>query len=186
MIALHLLRHADAGDPAAWDGPDDLRPLSPKGRRQAARLAGHLAAAGYTVDVILTSPRVRAVETAEILGDALGLEPVMEPRLAEPLGPSDLTAILAEAGNPGRPVLVGHDPDFSDLLTLLTGVRAVMRKGALARLDLALPVEPGAAQLAALLPPELLPRQPVPHRDSDSTEPQAGQSTINQPARVRP
>ena len=66
MIELHLLRHADAGDPMAWDGPDEARPLSDKGERQADRLGRFLAGVGFAPDVIITSPKVRAAQTAEI------------------------------------------------------------------------------------------------------------------------
>ena len=158
MIELHLLRHADAGDPAAWEGPDEERPLSEKGRRQAERLARHLAGIGYPVDAVVSSPKLRATQTAKPLANAIGLKVIVEPRLAGALGPTELSAILADAGGPSRPVLVGHDPDFSALLSLLTGVRAEMRKGAIARLDIEGPIEPGSAKLAYLLPPRLLPR----------------------------
>jgi phosphohistidine phosphatase len=158
VIELHLLRHADAGDPAAWEGPDETRPLSEKGRRQAERLARHLGAIGYGLDVVLSSPKVRAMETAEPVAQTLGLEVLPEPRLAASLSLAELSAILADAGNPGRPVLVGHDPDFSALVSELTGVRAEMRKGALARIDVDGPIEAGSAALAFLLPPRLLPR----------------------------
>jgi phosphohistidine phosphatase len=158
VIELHLLRHADAGDPAAWTGPDEERPLSEKGRRQAERLARHLAGIGYPFDAVVSSPKLRATQTAKPLATAVGLRVVLEPRLASALGPAELSAILDDAGNPSRPVLVGHDPDFSALLSLLTGVRGEMKKGALARLDIEGPIEPGSANLAYLLPPRLLPR----------------------------
>jgi phosphohistidine phosphatase len=158
VIAVHLLRHADAGDPAEWDGPDDLRPISPKGRRQAERLGKHLAAVGYEVDAMLTSPRLRAVETARRVAAHLKVPVTEDARLAGPLEPAVLGAILADAGHPRSPMLVGHDPDFSALLTVLCGVNASLSKGSLARLDLDEPVEAGMARLVFLLPPRLLPR----------------------------
>ena len=157
-MELHLLRHADAGDPAAWDGPDELRPLSEKGRRQADRLARHLQRIGYVLDVVVTSPKVRAVETAEHFAEPLKLKVVRDERLAQSFGLSELRAILEDVGDPARPVLVGHDPDFSSLLSLLTSAQTTMAKGAFARLGLDRPFEPGAATLDFLLPPRLLPR----------------------------
>jgi phosphohistidine phosphatase len=154
----HLLRHADAGDTGDWDGPDELRPLSEKGKRQATRLARHLHAISYTVDVVLTSPKVRAIETARPVADALGVEIVIEPRLAASFGPSELAAMLAAAGNHARPLLVGHDPDLSAMLSLLTGSQGMMRKGALARIDVDGELEAGGGTLGFLLPPRLLPR----------------------------
>jgi phosphohistidine phosphatase SixA len=157
-MELHLLRHADAGDPAAWDGPDELRPLSAKGGGQADRLGAHLARIGYRLDVVVTSTKLRAAQTAERCASPLKLEVVADERLAGGLGLSELTAILDDLGRPERPVLVGHDPDFSSLLGLLTGANTAMAKGALARIALRLPAEPGAAALDFLLPPRLLPR----------------------------
>jgi phosphohistidine phosphatase len=157
-MELHLLRHADAGDPGQWKGPDALRPLSPKGQRQAERLARHLERIGYGLDVVVTSPKVRARETADQLASALALRVVVDERLANPLGLSELQAILEAADNVARPVLVGHDPDFSSLLSLLTGVQGTMAKGAFARIAFEPPVSPGAGTLDFLLPPRLLPR----------------------------
>ena len=64
MIAVHLLRHAHAGDPERWTGDDSLRPLSEKGRRQAERLGRLLAGHDEAPDLFITSPRVRAAQTA--------------------------------------------------------------------------------------------------------------------------
>jgi len=158
-MQLGLLRHAHAGDPGAWDRPDDLRPLSDKGRQQAERLGRVLAAAGFVPDAVLTSPRVRAHETAEMVADRLGVPVRIDPRLGSSLDLATVEAILDDAGGPVRPVLVGHDPDFSDLLALLTGSPGLrMRKGAFALLDVERPLSPGSAQLRWLVPPDLLQR----------------------------
>ena len=158
MTDLHLLRHADAGDPAEWTGPDELRPLSAKGRRNAERLGRHLERIGYGLDVIVTSPKVRARETADLVAAALKLRVAVDERLAGSLGLSELAGVVADAGQPARPLLVGHDPDFSELLTLLTGVSAAMAKGSLARITFEGAAEPGSGTLVFLLPPRLLPR----------------------------
>ena len=158
-VELGLLRHAHAGDPAAWDRPDDLRPLTNKGRQQAERLGRFLAAAGFVPDAVLTSPRIRARETAELVADSLGMSVRIDPRLGSFLDLATVGAILDDAGGPGRPVLVGHDPDFSDLLVLLTGSPGLrMRKGAFALLDVERPLTPGSAELRWLVPPDLLRR----------------------------
>lgn len=158
-MELGLLRHAHAGDPAAWDRPDDLRPLSEKGRQQAERLGRLLAAAGFAPDAVLTSPRVRAHETAELVADRLGVPVRIDARLGDFLDLATVEAILDDAGGPARPVLVGHDPDFSDLLAQLTGSPGLrMRKGAFALLDVERPLAPGSAELRWLVPPDLLRR----------------------------
>ncbi len=157
MTQLHLLRHADAGDPLAWDGPDDRRPLSDKGQKQAERLGRFLAAMGFQPDALITSPKARAAQTAEIVGRLLGVPVTVDERLGAALGLDELERVLRAAGDPDRPVIVGHDPDFTDLVTILCDTsRVPMRKGALARIDVGRPLEPGGGTLRWLLPPDLL------------------------------
>jgi phosphohistidine phosphatase SixA len=156
LVELCLLRHAHAGDSLAWEGDDELRPLTDKGRRQAERVGRLLATAGVAPDAVLTSPLVRARETAEIVADILGVPVRLEPRLGEPLDLATVDRILADAGDPRRPVLVGHDPDFSELVSELVGAPVPMRKGTLARIDVERPLMPGAGDLRWLVPPDLL------------------------------
>lgn len=159
-IALYLLRHAHAGDAETWHGDDDVRPLSDKGVRQAERLGLHLALAGFEPDVILTSPKLRASQTADIVAAAIGKPVTIDERLGKPFGLGPLGKVLAEHGSARQPVLVGHDPDFSDLLATLTGAPTLpMKKGALARVDLVMGVEPGGGVLRWLIPPDALPRE---------------------------
>ena len=156
-IQLHLLRHAHAGDPLKWHGPDDVRPLSERGRLQAERLGAFLAAAGFQPDAIITSPLTRALETANLVAAPLGVRVRVDEALARPLDLESVEALLADAGDPMRPVLVGHDPDFSELAAMLTGIGDFpIRKGTLVRIDLARPIQPGAGLLRWLLPPDLL------------------------------
>src|SRR6202795_3029262 len=157
MIELYLLRHAHAGNPGAWDGPDEHRPLSDKGREQADRLGKFLAGIGFQPDVIITSPKVRAAQTAEIVGGRLGATVREDARLAGEFGIGDIEGLLRDSGDPDRPVIVGHDPDFSELLATLCGAaQAAMRKGAFARIDAVRPLEPGGGTLRWLVPPDLL------------------------------
>ena len=156
MTELLLLRHAHAGDSTTWQGDDDLRPLTEKGRRQSERVGRLLAAAGYAPDAVLASPLVRARETAEIVADVLG-----RPRRAghapgRAARPRDRRANPRRCRRPRRPVLVGHDPDFSELVSELVGAPIPMRKGTLARIDVERPLAPGAGDLRWLVPPDLL------------------------------
>lgn len=156
-VQLYLLRHAHAGDPMKWNGPDDVRPLSEKGRLQAERLGLVLADAAFDPDAILASPKLRALDTARLVATPLGLPVRVVDALANPLDIESLDALLDAAGNPRRPLLVGHDPDFSELAAALAGLAELpMRKGALIRIDAGRPLEPGAGILRWLLPPELL------------------------------
>ena len=155
-LELYLLRHAHAGDSAKWDGPDAERPLSPKGRRQADRLGAFLAERGFAPDAIVTSPKLRARQTAQAVADAIGIAVAVDDRLGGPLDPDDIGDIVERAGGTSV-VLVGHDPDFSDLAATLTGTEYLpMKKGALARIDMSLPVAPNGGFLRWLLPPELV------------------------------
>jgi phosphohistidine phosphatase len=157
MTILYLLRHAHAGDPERWTGDDADRPLSEKGRRQAERVGRMLRAAEEAPDLLVTSPKVRADETARIVADALGVPVVVDRRLVGPLYAEEVADILAAAGPAERPCIVGHDPDFSELLGELVGVAVVpMRKGALARVDFEGHVRSGRGVLRLLVPPELL------------------------------
>ena len=159
-LQLYLLRHADAGDPAGWAGDDALRPLSAKGALQSERLGSFLAEIGFRPDAILSSTKVRALRTAEIVGGAIGVGVRLAPRLAGAFDPAAVDTLLAEAGDPRRPVLVGHDPDLSQLLGWL--VRAdglTMKKGAFARIDVRGAVADGRGTLRWLAPPDLLDRE---------------------------
>ena len=156
-VQLYLLRHAHAGDPMKWSGPDAIRPLSERGRLQAERLGMFLLQAGFQPDAIVSSPRVRALETARLVAAALGLPVRVDDALVGPLDIDALEVLLGASGDPQRPLLVGHDPDFSELAAALTGVLELpVRKGALVRIDIARPIEAGAGLLRWLLPPDLL------------------------------
>ena len=156
-VELYLLRHADAGDPAAWNGPDAARPLSSKGEKQSERLGRFLAGIGFRPDAILSSPKLRASQTAEIVAGPLGIAVTLDERLEGGVDDSVVEAILHDTGDPRRAVLVGHDPDFSSLVQSLCVARNVeMKKGALARIDVDRPAEPGSGTLRWLVPPDLL------------------------------
>ncbi|CAN5643402.1 hypothetical protein BH20CHL7_BH20CHL7_07750 [soil metagenome] len=154
---LHLLRHAHAGDAFEWEGPDALRPLTEKGRAQAKRLGCFLAERRFETDRVLTSPKLRASQTSDIVAAHLAVPVTVDERLGGPLDVRSLDALLAAYGDPERPVLVGHDPDFSELVAVLCGAAGVpMRKGAFARIETDRPLQPGSGTLRWLLAPDLL------------------------------
>jgi len=124
---LWLLRHGDAAD----GSPDAERPLTEKGEEQSRTAGRALAALGIEMDACLTSPKVRAAETARLACEALGIEPQMEPKLAG--GPFDGEALAAGLGE--HVLLVGHDPDFSMAVHALTGAQVRMKKGGLAGVE---------------------------------------------------
>ncbi|HEY7024219.1 MAG TPA: phosphohistidine phosphatase SixA [Candidatus Limnocylindrales bacterium] len=153
---LYLLRHAHAGDSSKWTGPDSERPLSQKGKRQAERLGSFLAERGFAPDSIITSPKLRARQTADLFADAIGIAVAVDDRLGGPLDVDDVNDIVERAGGTSV-VLVGHDPSFSDLAAQLTGTEYLpMKKGALVRIDVSLPLAANGGVLRWLLPPELV------------------------------
>ncbi len=122
-----LMRHGDAED----GSPDSERPLTEKGREQARWAGAALKAIGVEIDACLTSPKVRAAETARLVCEPLGVEPQLEPKLAG--GPFDAEALAAGLGD--DVLLVGHDPDFSMAVHSLTGAQVRMKKGGLAGIE---------------------------------------------------
>jgi phosphohistidine phosphatase len=122
-----LLRHGDAED----GSPDSERPLTEKGREQSSAVGAALEALGVEIDACLTSPKVRAAETARLACEPLGVEPELEPKLAG--GPFDAEALAAGLGD--DVLLVGHDPDFSMAVHTLTGAQVRMKKGGLAGIE---------------------------------------------------
>ena len=156
---LYLLRHADAGDPAEWAGDDADRPLSKKGRRQARQLGAYLKDLKIKPGAIITSPKVRSADTAKLVGKRLGAKVTSDKRLASAFESAQLEDILAGLDpSVSCAVLVGHDPDFSSLLSWLVGAPLALRKGAIARADLAdRTVGPGRGSLRWLLPPDAIP-----------------------------
>ena len=121
-----LLRHGEAAE----GSPDSERPLTPKGEEQSRFAGVALAKLGVTLEACLTSPKVRAYDTARLACEALGVEPQNDPRLAGgPFDPEEL------AGDMEAVLLVGHDPDFSMAVHKATGAQVRMKKGGLAGIE---------------------------------------------------
>ncbi len=156
-VDLYVVRHAHAGDAEAWRGPDEARPISARGEGQVARLAAFLKRAGAKPGVILTSPKLRASQTAAPIAEALGVPLRVEPLLGMEVDLLDLERLLAAAGDPASAMIVGHDPDFTEILEELTGAISMpMAKGAIARVDCTRPLVPGAGVLRWFVPADLM------------------------------
>ena len=152
---LYLIRHADAGDPSEWIGPDAERPLSGKGVKQAARLAATMLSAGTRLDVIRHSQARRCAETATVLSAVLEVDAVADERLIDG-PPLAQLARMFDQKDASRLALVGHEPNLSRLLTELTGLSGiVVEKGALIRIDLPNGVSAGGGRLVTVAPPSL-------------------------------
>jgi phosphohistidine phosphatase len=123
-----LLRHGDAEDGAGK--PDAERELTEKGERQSVAAGKALRKLGVELDVCLTSPKVRAKRTAELACDSLDCAVEEDDRLSG----GDFDPLELAAGR-GEVMLVGHEPDFSSAVALVTGSRVKMKKGGIAAID---------------------------------------------------
>ncbi len=152
---LILLRHGKAED-TSLDG-DFSRALVEKGRKQARQAAKLLQSAGVLPDIVLTSPLLRARQTAEEFCETAGIPgPVIQGWLACGMAPDAAIRELAAFRDFKRVAIVGHEPDFSQLIEWILGTvecSIEMKKGALACLRLAPPSRHGS--LVYLIPPRL-------------------------------
>jgi phosphohistidine phosphatase len=155
---LYFLRHGDALGKDEWKGDDDARALSEEGVARMQREAATLAGLSLGVSRILSSPLARAVKTAEIVAAALALEDSLfiEKRLSPGFDLPALREILSEHADAGALMLVGHEPDFGEVIAAcIGGGRVECKKGSLARLDITDPRKPRGS-LLWLLPPRML------------------------------
>jgi phosphohistidine phosphatase len=127
-MRIFLVRHAEA----ASGEPDELRPLTAEGKAAARDLAEKLAA--HKPDAVVCSPLLRARETADLIARAAGIEAEPEEKLAPGAGVTDLSA--AVSGRGGTVVVVGHQPDCSEIVLALTGEDRNFAPGAYVELEL--------------------------------------------------
>jgi phosphohistidine phosphatase len=127
---LWLLRHGEAEPHDAV--PDAERRLTPRGEEQSETAGRALAALGLELAAAWTSPKVRARDTARLACQALGVDPVMHEPLAAGFDAGDAQELLEAAGPDDRILVVGHEPDFSQVVADLTGARVDLKKGGVA------------------------------------------------------
>jgi phosphohistidine phosphatase len=157
-MIVYFLRHGLAGDRTEWTGNDALRPLTERGISQMEQAAEALSILIPDLDVILTSPLVRARQTAQIVAEKLKMEEslVEDSRLSPGFNYEDLSQILREQAETAAIILVGHEPDFSQTISdLIGGGRIICKKGGLARVDLT-SSDPPQGELIWLIPPKAL------------------------------
>jgi phosphohistidine phosphatase SixA len=127
-VRLFVVRHAEA----APGDPDELRPLTDAGRTVARALGDRLA--GLGVDAILTSPLLRARETADAIARGVGLEAEPDERLAPGATADSVRAAVTERGE--TVVAVGHQPDCSEIVLALTGREQKFEPGGVFEVEL--------------------------------------------------
>ena len=133
-MKLFLLRHGKADWPD-WTGPDDERPLTEEGIEDMRLVAAALKRLKVEPGLILSSPLPRALRTAQIVAEALGV-PVEQRRELEPGFDRRACETLIATSPDGDLMIVGHEPDFSSLIRSLTGSRVNFSKAATAAIEL--------------------------------------------------
>jgi broad specificity phosphatase PhoE len=123
----YLIRHAKAGDRGAWQGPDELRPLTKGGTRQADALAERLG--GDSIGRVISSPAVRCVDTVRPLAERLGVKLERDLDLMEGMGPDGAARLAAEAASGSAIVLCTHGDVIWELLTDLEGAGVPLTAG---------------------------------------------------------
>ena len=150
---LWFLRHGEAEPHDAR--PDEERRLTPRGEDQSRAAGRALAALELTFQHVATSPRVRSLDTARLACAALGAgEPVVHDELGSEFGVDQALEIAYAAGEDKRVLLVGHNPDFEQVLHDLTGGRVELKKGGMAGVRL----KGRRGELIALLRPREIDR----------------------------
>lgn len=129
-MRLYLVRHAHA----APGEPDELRPLTPEGREQARALGARLRDEEARPDAVLTSPLLRARETGGELARALEIDAEPDERLAPGASVADVRAAVVGRGE--TVIVVGHEPDCSQIAAALTGSEAAFPPAGLAVIEL--------------------------------------------------
>jgi phosphohistidine phosphatase len=149
---LWFLRHGEAEPHGAR--ADEQRRLTPRGEEQSRAAGRALVALELTFQLVVTSPRVRALDTARLACEALGGEPVVHAPLSGGFDAGDVRELMLATGPDKRLLLVGHNPDFEQVVYDLTGATIDFKKGGIA----AIRTDGHGGMLIALLRPREIAR----------------------------
>jgi phosphohistidine phosphatase len=159
---IYIVRHAIAAERGDAYPDDAVRPLTPDGIDRFRQVAKGLAWLDVRVDRILTSPLVRARQTADILADELPGKPqVIETDALVPGATFDeIRTHLAEFSRCSSVALVGHEPGLGELAARLLGMRhpLAFKKGGVCRIDIETLPPAGPGELRWFAPPRMLAR----------------------------
>jgi phosphohistidine phosphatase len=147
-----LLRHGEAEPHGSR--PDAERRLTARGEDQSHAAGRALVALGLPIHVVFTSPRVRARDTASLACRYLDVAPVEHAPLGSGFDAAQALELLEVCDADQRLLLVGHEPDLSQVVHDLTGGRIDLKKGGLVGLRL----DGAQGELVALLRPRELDR----------------------------
>jgi phosphohistidine phosphatase len=149
-MQLYFLRHGEADWPG-WTEPDDERPLTDFGKKEVRQVAKFLDRLNVNPDLIVSSPLPRALQTAEVAAEQLETKLRQDEALEPGFGISELSTLLKRHHSKAL-MLVGHEPDFSSVISALTGGFIKMSKAGIALVDLDPETEKG--RLLWLFPPK--------------------------------
>jgi phosphohistidine phosphatase len=149
-MELYFLRHGEADWPD-WNKSDDERPLTKRGKREMHEVSKFLDRLKVRPDLIVTSPLPRASQTADIAADYLKAKLRKDELLAPGFGMSELRTVFKRHHSKVL-MLVGHEPDFTNVISGLTGASLKLSKAGVALLDVDPESEEG--RLVWLFPPK--------------------------------
>ena len=149
-MQLYFLRHGEADWPG-WTKPDDERPLTDSGKKEVRQVGKFLNRLKVKPDLIVTSPLPRALQTAEVAAEQLKTKLRQDEALEPGFGISELGIVLKRHRSKVL-MLVGHEPDFSSVISALTGGFLKMSKAGVALIDIDPETEKG--RLLWLFPPK--------------------------------
>jgi phosphohistidine phosphatase len=127
---LWFLRHGEAEPHGAR--PDPERRLTPRGEEQSRAAGRALAALELNFQLVVTSPRVRALDTARLACAVLGVEFIVDEALSSGFDVDAAIELAHAAGEDKRVLFVGHNPDFVEIVGDLTGADIELKKGGIA------------------------------------------------------
>ena len=149
-MQLYFLRHGEADWPG-WTRPDDERPLTDFGKKEVRRVAKFLNCLKVKPDLIVTSPLPRALQTAEVAAEQLKTKLRQDEALEPGFGITELSTVLKRHRSKVL-ILVGHEPDFSSVISALSGAFLKLSKAGVVLVDIDPETEKG--RLLWLFPPK--------------------------------
>ena len=150
-MQLYFLRHGEADWPH-WTRPDDERPLTDFGKKEVRQVAKFLDRLKVKPNLVVTSPLPRALQTAEVAAEQLKTKLRQDEALEPGFGISELRTLLKRHGSKVL-MLVGHEPDFTSVISALTGASLKLSKAGVALVDFDPETEKG--RLLWLFPPKV-------------------------------
>ena len=149
-MQLYFLRHGEADWPG-WTKPDDERPLTDFGKKEVQQVAKFLNRLKVKPDLVVTSPLPRALQTAEVAAEQLKTKLRQDEALEPGFGIGELSTVL-KRHRAKVLMLVGHEPDFSSVISALTGASLKLSKAGVALVDIDQEAQEG--RLLWLFPPK--------------------------------